>query len=129
YGGEIMAQAINAAYQTVASQRQLHSLHCYFLRPGDPALPVVYEVERIRDGRSFTTRRVVALQRSQAIFNASLSFQQPEDGPVHGRPMPELPGPEGRPSERERQFSALGSAAETGYGWPIEFRPLDALDY
>ena len=128
YGGEIMAQAMNAAYQTVASPLQMHSLHSYFLRPGDPSLPVIYEVDRIRDGRSFTTRRVVALQRGRAIFNVSMSFQLEEVGLEHGVAMPDVPGPEGLVSDRERYAAILAKRPGDAYDWPVEFRQVDAMD-
>src|SRR6218665_1021278 len=79
FGGQVIGQALYAACKTVEG-RQPHSLHAYFLLPGDPAIPIVYEVERLRDGRSFTTRRVLAIQKGEAIFSMSVSFQAPEDG-------------------------------------------------
>lgn len=128
YGGEILAQAINAAHQTVASPLQLHSLHSYFLRPGDPALPVIYEVDRIRDGRSFTTRRVKAVQRGRAIFVVSMSFQLLEPGLEHARPMPQVPGPEGLISDRDRYAGILQGRPGARYDWPVEFRQVDPVD-
>src|SRR5438270_11493171 len=91
FGGQVAGQALVAAGRTVPSERKVHSLHAYFIRPGDPGLPIVYEVDRIRDGRSFTTRRVVAIQRGQAIFSLSASFQLAESGLDHAEPMPEVP--------------------------------------
>src|SRR6185369_3335228 len=88
FGGQVAGQALVAAGRTVA-EGVVHSLHAYFLRPGDPSIPIVYQVDRIRDGRSFTTRRVVAVQRGHAIFNLSASFQLPEDGLEHQIPMPD----------------------------------------
>src|SRR5207244_2764421 len=76
----------------------VHSLHAYFLRPGDPTVPILYTVDRIRDGKSFTTRRVVALQRGKAIFNLAASFHVAEDGPEHEIPMPDVPAPEDLPT-------------------------------
>ena len=93
FGGQVLSQATLAAYRTVA-EVHLHSLHAYFLRPGDSSEPVLYEVERIRDGRSFTTRRVVAIQNGRAIFNMDVSFQIDELGFDHGRPMPNVPMPD-----------------------------------
>jgi acyl-CoA thioesterase II len=93
FGGQVLAQGLRAAAATVDARRP-HSLHAYFLRPGDPALPVLYEVERIRDGGSFTTRRVVAIQRGHAIFNMDASFQIDEPGFSHEDPMPNVPYPE-----------------------------------
>src|SRR5437763_9428024 len=83
FGGQVLGQALSAASQTVPSERHVHSLHAYFLRPGDAKRPIVYEVDRIRDGGSFTTRRVVAVQGGQAIFNLATSFQKSEDGFAH----------------------------------------------
>ena len=91
FGGQVAAQALVAAGRTVDADRPVHSLHAYFLRPGDPTVPIVYEVDRIRDGRSFTTRRVVAIQHGQAIFNLSASFHVDEAGPEHQDAMPDVP--------------------------------------
>jgi len=103
FGGQVAAQALVAACRTVGDGLRAHSLHGYFLRPGDPEHPVLYTVDRIRDGRSFTTRRVVALQRGHAIFNTSMSFQIEEEGYEHQAPMPpDAPDPESLPSTRER---------------------------
>jgi acyl-CoA thioesterase II len=93
FGGQVAAQALMAAGRTVEHGR-VHSLHSYFLRPGDPTVPILYEVDRIRDGRSFTTRRVVAIQHGRAIFNLSSSFHDPEEGMEHQFPMPEVPAPD-----------------------------------
>ncbi|MGH9082812.1 MAG: acyl-CoA thioesterase [Acidimicrobiales bacterium] len=93
FGGQVAAQALVAAGRTVA-HGQVHSLHSYFLRPGDPMVPILYEVDRIRDGRSFTTRRVVAIQHGRAIFNMQASFHDDEEGPDHQFPMPDVPPPE-----------------------------------
>ncbi len=94
FGGQVAGQALVAAARTVEPGRSVHSLHAYFLRPGDPTVPILYEVDRIRDGRSFTTRRVVAIQHGRAIFNLQASFQVPEDGLEHQDPMPDSPPPE-----------------------------------
>jgi acyl-CoA thioesterase-2 len=94
FGGQVIGQALVAASRTVETERQAHSLHGYFLRPGDPAVPIIYEVDRIRDGKSFTTRRVVAIQHGHAIFSMSASFQVAEDGLDHQMPMPDVPGPD-----------------------------------
>ncbi len=94
FGGQVAAQSLMAAGRTVERGR-VHSLHSYFLRPGDPKAPILYEVDRIRDGRSFTTRRVVAIQHGEAIFNMATSFHVDEEGPlVHQVPMPEVPSPD-----------------------------------
>ena len=94
FGGQVAAQALVAACRTVPEERLPHSLHSYFLRVGDPGAPIVYTVDRIRDGRSFTTRRVVAVQHGQAIFHLSASFQRAEEGLEHQEPMPPAPDPE-----------------------------------
>jgi len=97
FGGQVAGQALIAAGRTVQEDRFVHSLHAYFLRPGDAGVPIVYEVDRIRDGGSFTTRRVVAKQRGQAIFHLSASFQVDEKGLSHQRPMPSAPDPRSLP--------------------------------
>src|SRR6476620_8488913 len=89
FGGQVLGQALSAAAQTVPKERHVHSLHAYFLRPGDVTKPIVYEVDRIRDGGSFTTRRVVAIQGGKAILNLASSFQQPETGFEHQDEMPQ----------------------------------------
>lgn len=94
FGGQVLAQALNAAIRTVVNDRQIHSLHAYFLRPGDINRPIIYDVDPIRDGGSFTTRRVVAKQNGKAIFNAAFSFQIPELGLEHQDSMSETPPPE-----------------------------------
>ncbi|MFC4036502.1 acyl-CoA thioesterase II [Streptomyces polygonati] len=101
FGGQVAAQALVAAGRTVPEERGAHSLHAYFLRPGDPGAPIVYQVDRIRDGRSFTTRRVVAVQHGQPIFHLSASFQIHEDGLEHQEPMPYAPDPETLPTAEE----------------------------
>jgi acyl-CoA thioesterase-2 len=101
FGGQVAAQALMAAGRTVEHGR-VHSLHSYFLRPGDPSVPILYEVDRIRDGRSFTTRRVVAIQHGRAIFNLSTSFHDTEPGFEHQVPMPDAPDPETLPSLAEQ---------------------------
>lgn len=95
FGGQVVAQALVAAQRTVAPERLCHSLHAYFLRPGDMKLPIIYEVDRQRDGGSFTMRRVVAIQRGQPIFNLAVSFQGHEPGAEHqAAALPEVPAPE-----------------------------------
>src|SRR3981081_262088 len=96
FGGQVAGQALVAAGRTV-ERGNVHSLHAYFLRPGDTSVPILYEVDRIRDGRSFTTRRVVAVQRGRAIFNLSASFHVEEAGLEYHFPMPEAPPPETPP--------------------------------
>jgi acyl-CoA thioesterase-2 len=102
FGGQVAGQALVAAGRTVPPDRPVHSVHAYFIRPGDPDLPIVYTVDRIRDGRSFTTRRVVAVQNGRAIFALSASFQVAETGPEYQSLMPEAPDPETVPVWQER---------------------------
>ncbi len=99
FGGQVLGQALSAAAQTVPADRAVHSLHGYFLRQGDARHPIVYTVDRIRDGHSFTTRRIVAIQNGQPIFSMSASFQVDEPGDDHQDPAPEVEGPEGVESE------------------------------
>jgi len=122
FGGQVAGQALVAAGRTVGADRPVHSLHAYFLRPGDPLVPIRYAVDRIRDGRSFTTRRVVALQGEQAIFHLSASFQRTEEPFVeHGLPMPDVPDPERLPL-----FGALIAPVAQRIGpWAGLSRPID----
>ncbi len=101
FGGQVAGQALVAAGRTVPSERKVHSLHAYFIRPGDPSIPIVYEVDRIRDGRSFTTRRVIAVQRGKAIFALSASFHMVEPGIEHAETMPDVPAPDDLPTRLE----------------------------
>src|SRR3954469_4740738 len=101
FGGQVLGQALSAAVQTVPPERHVHSLHAYFLRPGDVKKPIVYDVDRIRDGSSFTTRRVVAIQGGPAIFNLAASFQKLEVGFDHADVMPDAPPPESLPTDQE----------------------------
>ncbi|MEZ5840378.1 MAG: acyl-CoA thioesterase II [Hyphomicrobiales bacterium] len=131
FGGQVIGQALVAAARTVEG-REIHSLHGYFLRPGDPKVPIIYEVDRIRDGKSFTTRRVVGIQHGQAIFSMGASFQIPEEGLEHQFEMPDVPGPETLPSEADikKMFMHMVPEQVRRY-WererPIEFRPIDLL--
>jgi len=102
FGGQVLGQALSAAVQTVPPERHAHSLHAYFLRSGDVKKPIVYDVDRIRDGGSFTTRRVVAIQSGHAIFNLAASFQVEEPGLEHQDAMPAAPDPESCATEQER---------------------------
>jgi acyl-CoA thioesterase-2 len=102
FGGQVAAQALVAAGRTVPRDRLAHSLHAYFLRIGDPGAPIVYTVDRMNDGRSFTARRVVAVQHGQPIFALSASFQRPEQGFEHQAPMPDAPDPVTLPTSEER---------------------------
>jgi acyl-CoA thioesterase-2 len=111
FGGQVAAQALTAAGRTVPDDRRVHSLHAYFLRPGDPTVPIVFDVDRIRDGRSFTTRRVVAIQHGQAIFTLSSSFQVDQPGVDHGDPMPAVPPPDTLPTFTERAAAASAPMA------------------
>lgn len=102
FGGQVAGQALVAAGRTVPEERKVHSLHAYFIRGGDPSVPIVYEVDRIRDGRSFTTRRVVGIQHGKAIFSLSASFQKDEGGIEHSETMPDVADPESLPTLQER---------------------------
>jgi len=133
FGGQVLGQALMAAALTVDASRSVHSLHAYFLRPGDKNAKIVYDVDRIRDGGSFTTRRVVAIQHGQPIFNLQASFQVKEDGPHHADAMPQVPGPDGLVSDNElrQKYAHLLPErmravlhAETA----IEIRQIDPLD-
>ncbi len=133
FGGQVLGQALSAAKQTVPENRLVHSLHGYFLRRGDARLPIVYDVDCIRDGKSFTTRRVVAIQKGRAIFNLSASFQIEETGFEHAEPMPETPGPEGLVSQLERvraRASMIPSSVRDKFTAekPIEIRVVDPPD-
>jgi len=101
FGGQVLAQAIAAAYRTIGDARDLHSIHAYFLRPGDWNAPILYQVDRIRDGKSFTTRRIAAIQHGRAIFSMSSSWQKHEVGLEHSVPMPDVPSPESLRSDKE----------------------------
>lgn len=133
YGGQVLGQALSAAYQTVPPERRAHSLHAYFLRHGDVKAPIVYNVDRIRDGKSFTTRRVVAIQKGRAIFNMAGSFQINEPGFDHQDRVPSVPGPEGLSSELELvnriadQIPApIREKLQCKH--PIEVRPVDPMN-
>jgi acyl-CoA thioesterase-2 len=123
FGGQVAGQALVAAARTVGEPgRHVHSLHAYFLRPGDPNVPIVYEVDRIRDGRSFATRRVVAIQHGRAIFNLQASFHDFESGPDHQMPMPSgLPDPESLDDFRTR----MAPYREQMGDWYDRPRPID----
>jgi len=128
FGGQVAAQALVAAGRTVAGL-DAHSLHGYFLRAGDPELPVIYTVDRIRDGRSFTTRRVVAQQRGKAIFNMAASFHKHEEGLEHQMPRPEAPEPESLPTWGERIVGAwLKAPEELRKSWIPRARPIDVRE-
>ncbi|WP_186387569.1 MULTISPECIES: acyl-CoA thioesterase II [unclassified Stappia] len=134
FGGQVIGQALVAASRTVPQDRAVHSLHGYFLRPGDPAVPIIYEVDRIRDGGSFTTRRVVAIQHGEPIFSMAASFQTFEEGLDHQVAMPDVPMPEDLPGEAELKEQFLAHAPEPVRRYwerdrPIELRPVDMTHY
>jgi acyl-CoA thioesterase II len=108
FGGQVAGQALVAAGRTVPADRPVHSLHAYFIRPGDPAVPLVYTVDRVRDGRSFTTRRVSCIQHGKTIFTLAASFHHPEPGPVHAAAMPDVPPPESVAPTVERLEKLFG---------------------
>jgi acyl-CoA thioesterase-2 len=133
FGGQVIGQALVAACRTVEG-RQAHSLHAYFLLPGDPKAPIVYEVDPIRDGRAFATRRVVAIQHGRAIFSMSASFQVREDGLDHEAAMPDVPMPEDLPGEEEMRarITPMMEPAARAYferERPIELRPVELERY
>ncbi len=134
FGGQVIAQALVAAQRTVPADRFCHSLHSYFMRPGDPATPIIYDVDRIRDGGSFTTRRVVAIQHGHAIFSLSASFQKDEEGLDHQATMPDVPGPDEVPHGEDLNQTILQRAPEAVRRYwerprPIEFRPISFDHY
>ncbi len=133
FGGLVIAQALVASARTVEG-RAPHSLHAYFLLPGDPAVPIVYEVDRLRDGKSFTTRRCNAIQHGRAIFSLSASFQAEEEGLQHEAAMPDVPMPDDLASEAEMLARFGDAMPEPVRRWftrerPIEIRPVDLSRY
>ncbi len=133
FGGQVIGQALIAALRTVET-RPCHSLHGYFLRPGDPSVPIIYEVDRIRDGKSFTTRRVVAIQKGEAIFSMSASFQGHEEGLTHQIEMPDVPGPDELPSEEERFKAREHKMSKEMIAFmkrdrPVEMKRVEDIDY
>ncbi len=122
FGGQVAGQALVAAGRTVPDDRPVHSLHAYFLRPGDPTIPIVYTVDRIRDGRSFTTRRVVGIQHGRAIFNLQASFALVEEGLSHQDPPPGAPDPESLPTMEE----VLRPYGGPAHDWWLRPGPIDA---
>ena len=121
FGGQVAGQALVAAARTIEPGRGVHSLHAYFLRPGDPTVPILYEVDRIRDGRSFSTRRVVAIQHGKAIFNLQSSFQVHEDGLEHEASMPDVVKPEDLPDFSTRMAPYAAAMGD----WYLRPRPID----
>jgi acyl-CoA thioesterase II len=132
FGGQVLGQALMAAYRTVEDERNVHSLHAYFLRRGDFNAPIVYEVDRSRDGASFTSRRVVAIQHGQQIFHMSASFQVAEYGPDHQVPAPQVVPPEELPDLAASLRMVLDRMPEQGRRYwslerPFEFRSVEAM--
>ncbi|MFI4976778.1 MAG: acyl-CoA thioesterase II [Caulobacterales bacterium] len=133
FGGLVIGQSLLAAYRTV-EERICHSLHCYFIRPGDPYVPILYDVDRARDGRTFATRRVTAIQHGQQIFNLAASFQTPEEGVEHQDPMPAVPKPEELADEQDLRKAFLAKLPAqmremANRPRPIEMRPVDPNDF
>src|ERR1700751_5758036 len=124
FGGQVAGQALVAAGRTV-DQGHVHSLHAYFLRPGDPRIPIIFDVDRIRDGHSFTTRRVVAIQHGRAIFNLSASFHVTEVGPEHQYEMPPAPDPESLPTFQERLEQPADRFSPEFLDWIRRERPIE----
>lgn len=129
FGGQVLGQALSAASQTAPEGREAHSMHGYFLRRGDPRLPVVYFVDRVRDGGSFSSRRITAIQKGQTIFFCSASFHNPEQGFEHQIEMPAVPAPDGLKNEAQLIASQLDTLPprvleRVKKGRPIEIRPV-----
>ncbi|RWR00686.1 acyl-CoA thioesterase [[Pantoea] beijingensis] len=129
FGGQVVGQALYAAKQTVAQERIIHSFHSYFLRPGDSQKAIIYDVETLRDGNSFSARRVSAVQNGQPIFYMTASFQAPEKGFEHQKTMPDVPGPEALPSEMDiakQLASYIPEQAREKFlaEKPLEIRPV-----
>ena len=134
FGGQVIAQALMAAQRTVSEDRFVHSLHACFIRPGDPSVPIVYQVDRIRDGSSFATRWIVAIQHGRPIFSMSASFQVEEGGLDHQAPMPHVTPPEELMGEKEFKELFLVQAPEVVRKYwsqdrPIEIRPVSLVHY
>ena len=132
FGGQVASQALMAAGRTLTDARRAHSLHAYFLRPGLPGVPIVYNVDRLRDGRSFTTRNVVAVQHGEAIFNMSASFHRDEPGLEYQVPMPEVPAPE-QVGQWQRAMMTFAEkvapeARRFARANPIEMHPISVRD-
>lgn len=128
YGGQVFAQALAAAYATIDGDLTCHSAHAYFIRPGDPRVPVNYRVERARDGKSFATRRVAAIQKGEQIFNFAASFQRPEPGFDHQFDMPDAPTPESLAADTEARITTLSDEmVRIVRSRPMEMRPVKAF--
>lgn len=133
FGGQVLGQALSAAQQTVESVREVHSLHAYFLRAGDITLPIVYDVDRTRDGGSFSVRRVTAIQKGKPIFVMAASFHEPEPGEEHQLSPPEVPKPEDLPENHGLDADRLAQLPPKMQRWlshqgPFEFRPVYPRD-
>ena len=131
FGGQVIGQALVAASRTVETARLPHSLHAYFLLGGDPKVPIIYEVDRIRDGKSFTTRRVVAIQHGDAIFSMSASFHVEETGFEHQAKMPDVPMPEKLPELPPAALAAMPEVIRRFFEQerPVELRPVEFERY
>ena len=132
FGGQVLAQALRAATQTVPEERMAHSLHAYFILPGDTSAPIIYNVDRTRDGKSFTTRRVRAVQHGQDIFVMAASFQKRQKGLEHQIPMPNVPDPDALITDQELAAKFGDSVPEAVIRMlrerPIEFKPVEIPD-
>ena len=133
YGGQALAQALVAAARTVEPDRWVHSVHCYFILPGDVKAPIIYDVARLRDGRSFTTRSIVAIQHGRAIFNLAASFHIDEPGAAHQIDMPDVPPPDDLPRDLDMIRAKAHLIPERirpifTQERPIDFRPVDPVD-
>jgi acyl-CoA thioesterase II len=134
FGGQVLAQALVAARRTVEEERTAHSMHGYFILPGDVDVPIVYFVDRLRDGKSFATRRVTAIQNGSAIFNLAVSFQVEEEGPDHQARMPEAPDPESLPRELDlirEMADRIPEPLRAIYTQdrPLDIRPVSPVDF
>ncbi len=130
FGGQVAGQALVAAGRTVPGDRPVHSLHAYFIRPGDPTVPLIYLVERVRDGRSFTTRRVTTIQHGKTIFTLSASFHRDEPGVEHADPMPDVPPPDAIATTAERMEKLFGPSVREWYdGNQIDIRHIGPLSF
>jgi acyl-CoA thioesterase-2 len=124
FGGQVLGQALVAAGRTVEAG-SAHSLHAYFLRPGDPNHPILYQLDRTKDGRAFTTRRVIAIQHGRAIFHLEASFHRPEAGHSHQESMPSVPDPETLPTWHQRLEPLVADAPASMRRWLLRDRPID----
>ncbi|WP_316858316.1 acyl-CoA thioesterase II [uncultured Cohaesibacter sp.] len=134
FGGQVIGQALVAASRTIDASRAAHSLHCYFMRPGDPKVPIIYQVNPLRDGRSFSTRSVLAIQHGKAIFTMEASFHTKEEGFSHQITMPDIPAPEDLPTETElfEKYTEMAPENIKAYfrrNRPIEIRPANMEHY